>query len=350
MMVLRTTSIPSFSASARVAALGAMLKATTTAPDTDASCTSSSVRSPAPARSTRQVAEKPKESERSRPSMAPRRASAEPCTSALMTTSMVSFLSSRATSPKISPRRARDCAAKSAAARSSRSRCWRTSAICRACCSLPATRSESPARGTPWNPSTSTGAAGPASSTSWPLMSNLRTRPHSEPATTISPARRVPRSTMVVATGPRPRSMRASTTVPSAGRAGLARRSRSSAWRVIFSSRSSRFWRSVADTCTESTSPPNSSRTTSCSRSSRPTRLGSAPGLSILLMATIMGHRAALAALMASTVCCLTPSSAATTRTTTSVTLAPRERMAEKAACPGVSRKVILSPAGVVIW
>ena len=34
------------------------------------------------------------------------------------------------------------------------------------------------------------------------------------------------------------------------------------------------------------------------------------------------------------------PSSAATTSTTRSVAAAPRARMAEKAACPGVSRKV----------
>lgn len=38
----------------------------------------------------------------------------------------------------------------------------------------------------------------------------------------------------------------------------------------------------------------------------------------------------------------MTPSSAATTRTTTSVTIAPLARMAENAACPGVSRKVII--------
>jgi hypothetical protein len=47
---------------------------------------------------------------------------------------------------------------------------------------------------------------------------------------------------------------------------------------------------------------------------------------------------------MASFVCGMTPSSAATTSTTTSVMLAPRARMAEKASWPGVSRKV-MSPA-----
>jgi hypothetical protein len=44
---------------------------------------------------------------------------------------------------------------------------------------------------------------------------------------------------------------------------------------------------------------------------------------------------------MASIVCGITPSSAATTRMTMSVTLAPRARMAVKAAWPGVSMKVI---------
>jgi hypothetical protein len=47
---------------------------------------------------------------------------------------------------------------------------------------------------------------------------------------------------------------------------------------------------------------------------------------------------------MASIVWGITPSSAATTSTTMSVTLAPRMRMAEKAAWPGVSRKVTAWP------
>ena len=59
-------------------------------------------------------------------------------------------------------------------------------------------------------------------------------------------------------------------------------------------------------------------------------------------MATIIGTFAALAWLIASTVCGITPSSAATTSTTMSVTLAPRARIAVKAAWPGVSMKVIL--------
>ena len=80
------------------------------------------------------------------------------------------------------------------------------------------------------------------------------------------------------------------------------------------------------------------------------TRCGSAPGLSILLMATMIGTSAALAWLMASTVCGITPSSAATTSTTMSVTLAPRARMAVNASWPGVSRKVTTWPLGAVTW
>mmetsp|Transcript_11743 Transcript_11743/g.37223 ORF Transcript_11743/g.37223 Transcript_11743/m.37223 type:complete len:204 (-) Transcript_11743:751-1362(-) len=202
----------------------------------------------------------------------------------------------------------------------------------------------SPARGTPCRPSTSTGEPGGASIASMPLIMSLRTRPHSEPATMMSPTRSVPRCTIVVATGPRPRSMRASTATPSAGRFGLARRSSISARSATFSSRPSRPVRSLADTSAESTSPPNRSSTMSWSSSSTPTRSTSAPSLSILLTATITGVFAALAARIASTVCGLTPSSAATTRMTMSVTLAPRERIAEKAAWPGVSRYVILRP------
>ena len=49
---------------------------------------------------------------------------------------------------------------------------------------------------------------------------------------------------------------------------------------------------------------------------------------------------AALAWLMASIVCGISPSSAATTSTTMSVTSAPRPRIWVKASWPGVSRNV----------
>ncbi len=67
-------------------------------------------------------------------------------------------------------------------------------------------------------------------------------------------------------------------------------------------------------------------------------------------MATMRGTPAALAWEIASTVWGMTPSSAATTSTTMSVTLAPRARMEVKAAWPGVSMKVIISPEGEATW
>ena len=67
-------------------------------------------------------------------------------------------------------------------------------------------------------------------------------------------------------------------------------------------------------------------------------------GKSTLLMATTMETPAALAWLMASSVCGMTPSSAATTMTAMSVTLAPRARILVNASWPGVSRKVIGRP------
>ena len=74
------------------------------------------------------------------------------------------------------------------------------------------------------------------------------------------------------------------------------------------------------------------------------TWFGLAPGLSILLTATMIGTLAALAWLIASIVCGITPSSAATTKTVISVISAPRARMLVKAACPGVSKNVIVLP------
>ncbi len=78
--------------------------------------------------------------------------------------------------------------------------------------------------------------------------------------------------------------------------------------------------------------------------SSLRTRSGFASGRSILLTATTIGTPAALAWSIASIVWGMTPSSAATTSTATSVTLAPRARMAVNASWPGVSRNVTLRP------
>ena len=91
-------------------------------------------------------------------------------------------------------------------------------------------------------------------------------------------------------------------------------------------------------------SPPHSSHTSPYSVSCCLTRSGLASGLSILLMATMMGISAALAWLMDSIVWGLMPSSAATTRMAISVTIAPRARMDVNASWPGVSRKVMGLP------
>ena len=103
-----------------------------------------------------------------------------------------------------------------------------------------------------------------------------------------------------------------------------------------------------ADVLTTSTSPPHSTGLSPCWDSSPKILLTFAAvstlGRSILLSATTIGTSAALAWAMASTVWGITPSSAATTRTTMSVTLAPRARMAVNASWPGVSTNVIGLP------
>lgn len=148
-------------------------------------------------------------------------------------------------------------------------------------------------------------------------------RPHATPMRPDDddvPCLRVPFCTSTVHTGPRPRSSLASITVPRASRLGLALSSKSSACSWIASMSFSRPIFLVALTGTASTSPPKSSTTTSCAKSSCLTRSGLASGLSILLIATTIGTFAALAWRMASIVCGITPSSAATTSTTISVT------------------------------
>ncbi len=76
------------------------------------------------------------------------------------------------------------------------------------------------------------------------------------PHTKESPTLRVPFCTSTVATGPRPRSRLASTTVPMACRSGLALSSRISLDSTIVVSRSSRPCPVRAETCTHSYSPP----------------------------------------------------------------------------------------------
>ena len=134
-----------------------------------------------------------------------------------------------------------------------------------------------------------------------------------------------------------------------AGLSGLAFSSAISETKKMFSNRESRPSPVFAETSTDITSPPQSSTRRFCSLNCRLTRSGSAPGKSILLIATIMGTSAALAWLMASRVCGIKPSSAATTSIAISVTRAPRDRMAVKASWPGVSRNVAICPPAS-IW
>ncbi len=105
-----------------------------------------------------------------------------------------------------------------------------------------------------------------------------------------------------------------------------------------------------AETGTNSVDPPQSTGISSYSVISCFTRSMLALGLSILLTATIISIPAALAWLIASTVCGITPSSAATTSTAISVEFAPRIRIAVNASCPGVSRKVMLCPFALTVY
>ena len=203
----------------------------------------------------------------------------------------------------------------------------------------------SPALGTSERPIISTGVEGPASFTTFPLSSRITlTCPTEVPAIITSPVLKVPFCTRRVATGPLPLSRRASITAPFASLSGFALRSRTSAVRFTISSRLSIPSPVLAETGTQITSPPHSSITRSCSVSSCFILSGFAASLSILLIATIMLTPAAFAWFIASTVWGIIPSSAATTRIAISVTLAPLARIAVKASCPGVSRKVMSLP------
>ena len=191
----------------------------------------------------------------------------------------------------------------------------------------------------------STAVAGSAAFTRLPAaLFSARTRPDVRPTVTMSPTFSVPVWTSTVATLPRPLSTFDSMIVPIASRSGFALRSWRSATSRTISIRSSMPVRCFALTGTAMMSPPYSSMSTPLSASSCLTRSGWASGLSILLIATIIGTRAARTWSIASFVCGMTPSSAATTMIAMSVTCAPRARMAVNASWPGVSRKTIRLP------
>ena len=159
------------------------------------------------------------------------------------------------------------------------------------------------------------------------------------------PALRVPEWTITVAAGPRPGWKRASITAARPVPEGLARSSSTSACSAISSNSWSIPWPVTAETSTNSVSPPKSVVCSPRSASWVLARSGLAPGRSHLLIATMIVLPAALAWLIASRVCGMTPSSAATTSTTMSVTSAPRARISVKIAWPGVSMKVIGLPS-----
>ena len=94
--------------------------------------------------------------------------------------------------------------------------------ICLALAVSVTTWKSSPASGSDSRPSTSTGMEGSALRTCSPRSFGMaRTLPNTAPQMKKSPTRSVPLRTSTVATGPRPRSSLASSTVPIAGRLGV---------------------------------------------------------------------------------------------------------------------------------
>ena len=198
-------------------------------------------------------------------------------------------------------------------------------ALARASFSFFCTSKISPNCGSSLNPVMVTGVDGPASLIALPVKScNVRTLPYAVPATKKCPGFSIPCSTSRLTTAPRPVSMCASITNPSAGVWISALSSSISATRSTISSSLSMFWPVFALTSTIITSPPHSSGLRLCSLASCAfTICGLAASLSILLIATTIFALAVRAKRIASIVCGFTPSSAATTITTTSVRVAP---------------------------
>ena len=169
------------------------------------------------------------------------------------------------------------------------------------------------------------------------------------PTRIISPFLRVPFWTRIVATAPFPTSVVESNTTPKAGPLWWALSSRTSASKDTASSNSfipSPLRAEIGKNCV---CPPQSSGMSSLFESSVLTFSISASSLSILLTATTIGTPAALAWLIASSVCGCKPSSAATTKITISVEFAPLALTSEKAAWPGVSINAIV-PCSVLAW
>ena len=123
-----------------------------------------------------------------------------------------------------------------------------------------------------------------------------RTLPKTAPQMKKSPTRSVPLRTSTVATGPRPRSSLASSTVPIAGRAGVGLEILQIGHQQNhFEQQIEILLRACAETGTMTVSPPQSSASRPRSASCCLMRSGCASGLSILLIATMIGTLAALA-------------------------------------------------------
>ena len=172
--------MPSRSAASRASLLARTLKPMIGAPEASASVTSDSVMPPTPACRTRAATS-------SVPSLssAPTIASTEPCTSPLMT-------SGNSLRPRCLGLR-HHLLERAAHAGGARRRLLALLAGAvfgdfAGAASFSTTAKRSPASGAPEKPSTSTGVDGPALSIGSPLSdTSARTRPHSAPATTMSP-------------------------------------------------------------------------------------------------------------------------------------------------------------------
>jgi hypothetical protein len=110
---------------------------------------------------------------------------------------------------------------------------------------------------------------------------------------------------------------------------------------IINSNRLSIHSHDFAETHTIGTSPPQSSDNTQCCDNHDLTLSILTPGLSILVIATIICIPASRAWFILSIVCGFTHSSAATTRIAISVDFAHLALIIVKASCHGVSKKVI---------
>mmetsp|Transcript_5269 Transcript_5269/g.15481 ORF Transcript_5269/g.15481 Transcript_5269/m.15481 type:complete len:232 (-) Transcript_5269:723-1418(-) len=206
------------------------------------------------------------------------------------------------------------------------------SALSLAFCSDSQTVNSSPATGTPFKPRTLTGIDGPATSIFSPVADSMaRIFPYTSPTDTGSPTFKVPAWTNKVEIEPLCLSNCASMTEPNANLFGLEESSLISDCKAIVSSKSSMPSPVFAEIGIIGVSPPHSSQVKPTLAISPRTNSISAAGLSILLMATIIGTSAACACATASSVCGLNPSSAATMMMAMSVTLAPLARMAENA-------------------